>query len=206
MPAMLQIEQIPCLSDNYVYLVHEPEQGLTAVVDPAETAPVLAALKAHGWTLTHILNTHHHFDHVGGNLELQAATGCQIVGPAADRERIPGIALTVADGDTLTITRGPNAGTNRIKPALGAGGRKADRIRQGNFLSMMANGLVTKPKRACLRFLNSSSSGAKYRRKAYSTVNTATETMSNNSNHMRYGSYTAGTCSNIKLNKLPMIR
>jgi len=100
---MLQIEQIPCLSDNYVYLVHEPTQGLTAVVDPAETAPVLEALKAHGWTLTHILNTHHHFDHVGGNLELQAATGCQIVGPAADRERIPGIALTVADGDTFTF-------------------------------------------------------------------------------------------------------
>ncbi len=100
---MLQIEQIPCLSDNYVYLVHEPAQGLTAVVDPAETAPVLAALAAHGWRLTHILNTHHHYDHVGGNLELKAATGCRIVGPRADRERIPGIDEEVADGDTYAF-------------------------------------------------------------------------------------------------------
>ncbi len=100
---MLQIEQIPCLSDNYVYLVHEPAQGLTAVVDPAETAPVLAALAAHGWRLTHILNTHHHYDHVGGNLELKAATGCKIVGPRADRERIPGIDEEVADGDTYAF-------------------------------------------------------------------------------------------------------
>jgi len=100
---MLQIEQIPCLSDNYVYLVHEPVQGLTAVVDPAETAPVLAALAAHGWRLTHILNTHHHYDHVGGNLELKAATGCRIVGPRADRERIPGIEDEVADGDTYVF-------------------------------------------------------------------------------------------------------
>lgn len=100
---MLQIEQIPCLSDNYVYLVHEPAQGLTAVVDPAETAPVLAALAARGWRLTHILNTHHHYDHVGGNLELKAATGCKIVGPRADRERIPGIDEEVADGDTYAF-------------------------------------------------------------------------------------------------------
>lgn len=100
---MLQIEQIPCLSDNYVYLVHEPAQGLTAVVDPAETAPVLAALAAHGWRLTHILNTHHHYDHVGGNLELKAATGCKIVGPRADRERIPGLDEEVADGDTYAF-------------------------------------------------------------------------------------------------------
>ena len=100
---MLQIEQIPCLSDNYVYLIHEPEQELTAVVDPAETAPVLAALAAHGWRLTHILNTHHHYDHVGGNLELKAATGCRIVGPRADRERIPGIEDDVADGDTYAF-------------------------------------------------------------------------------------------------------
>lgn len=100
---MLQIEQIPCLNDNYVYLIHEPVQDLTAVVDPAETAPVLAALAAHGWRLTHILNTHHHYDHVGGNLELKAATGCRIVGPRADRERIPGIEDEVADGDTYAF-------------------------------------------------------------------------------------------------------
>ncbi len=96
---MLVIEQIPVLSDNYVYLVHEPDADLTAVVDPAVTAPVLAALEARGWRLTHVLNTHHHPDHVGGNLDLKAATGCTVVGPRADRERIPGIDVALGDGD-----------------------------------------------------------------------------------------------------------
>ena len=96
---MLQIEQIPVLSDNYVYLVHEPAAGLTAVVDPAVTEPVVAALARHGWRLTHILNTHHHHDHVGGNEALKAATGCVVVGPRADRERIPGIDIALGDGD-----------------------------------------------------------------------------------------------------------
>lgn len=98
---MLQIVQLPALSDNYIYLIHEPASGLTAVVDPAETAPVLAALAEHGWRLTHVLNTHHHYDHVDGNEALKAATGCTIVGPAADRDRIPGIDLALAEGETL---------------------------------------------------------------------------------------------------------
>ncbi len=98
---MLQIEQIPVLSDNYVYLVHEPAAKLTAVVDPAVTEPVLAALARHGWRLTHLLNTHHHHDHVGGNEALKAATGCLIVGPRADRERIPAIDVALGDGDVL---------------------------------------------------------------------------------------------------------
>ncbi len=98
---MLVIEQIPVLSDNYVYLVHEPDANLTAVVDPAVTEPVVAALTVHGWRLTHILNTHHHPDHVGGNLELKAATGCTIIGSRSDRERIPGIDLALEDGDVF---------------------------------------------------------------------------------------------------------
>ena len=98
---MLVIEQIPVLSDNYVYLVHEPDSNLTAVVDPAVTAPVVETLRARGWRLTHILNTHHHHDHVGGNLELKAATGCTIVGPKADRDRIPGIDVELGDGDVF---------------------------------------------------------------------------------------------------------
>lgn len=96
---MLQIEQLPVLSDNYVYLVHEPAAGLTAVVDPAVVEPVLAALERRGWRLTHILNTHHHHDHVGGNEALKAATGCRVVGPRADRDRIPGIDIALGDGD-----------------------------------------------------------------------------------------------------------
>ncbi len=100
---MLQIEQLPVLSDNYVYLVRDPASGATGVVDPAEAAPVLSALRRLGWSLTYILNTHHHPDHVGGNEELMAATGCTVVGPRADNARIPGIAHQVGDGDTFDL-------------------------------------------------------------------------------------------------------
>lgn len=100
---MLEIVQVPVLTDNYIYLLHDPDASQTAVVDPAEAAPVLAALEARGWTLDLILNTHHHGDHVGGNLALKAATGCRIIGPAADKARIPGIDKTVADGDKVSV-------------------------------------------------------------------------------------------------------
>ncbi|MFN3460567.1 MAG: hydroxyacylglutathione hydrolase [Oceanibaculum sp.] len=97
--AQLTIHQIPVLSDNYVYLVHAAATGETAVVDPAVAPPVLAALEQKGWRLTHILNTHHHADHTGGNLALKQATGCTIVGPRADAARIPGIDVEVGEGD-----------------------------------------------------------------------------------------------------------
>jgi hydroxyacylglutathione hydrolase len=100
---MLDIHRIPVLKDNYVWLVHEPGAGLTAVVDPAVAEPVEAALRRQGWRLTHILNTHHHGDHTGANLALKAAHGCTIVGPAADRDRIPGIDVAVADGDRYAL-------------------------------------------------------------------------------------------------------
>ena len=99
--AELEIRQVPALRDNYVYLLREPESGAVAAVDPSEAAPVAAALGRLGWKLTHILNTHHHHDHTGGNLELKAATGAIIVGPLADRARIPGIDVALAEGDTL---------------------------------------------------------------------------------------------------------
>jgi hydroxyacylglutathione hydrolase len=101
--AQLQIEQIPALSDNYVYLVHEPQAGITAVVDPAVAAPVLDRLGVRGWKLDWILSTHHHADHTGGNLELKRATGCQIVGPQSDAARIPGIDLGLAEGDRFRL-------------------------------------------------------------------------------------------------------
>lgn len=99
----LRIHQIPVLSDNYVYLAHCAETGATAVVDPAVAGPVLEAAEARGWTITHILNTHHHADHTGGNLEIVAATGCAIVGPGPDRDRIPGIDVEVDEGDTVRL-------------------------------------------------------------------------------------------------------
>ena len=100
---MLEIERIPCRADNYVWLVHEPESGAVAVVDPADAEPVEARLVARGFVLTHILNTHHHGDHVGGNLALKQRWDCTIVGPQADAARIPGIDVAVADGDTYRL-------------------------------------------------------------------------------------------------------
>lgn len=99
----LEIRQIPVLNDNYVYLAHCTETEQTAVVDPAVVDPVLSALQETGWTLTHILNTHHHGDHTGGNLELKQATGCTIVGPRADKDRIPGIDIEVGEGDDYAL-------------------------------------------------------------------------------------------------------
>lgn len=89
--AALEIELVPCLKDNYAYLVHDPDANLTAIVDPSEPEPVKKALSARGWKLTHILNTHHHFDHTGGNIPLKEAFGATVVGPEKDRDRIPGI-------------------------------------------------------------------------------------------------------------------
>ncbi len=89
--AALAIEIVPCLKDNYAYLVHDAAAGLTAIVDPSEPDPVDAALARHGWTLTHILNTHHHFDHTGGNIPLKEKHGAKVVGPKKDAERIAGI-------------------------------------------------------------------------------------------------------------------
>jgi hydroxyacylglutathione hydrolase len=100
---MIEIEQFSCLSDNYGYLMHDPKTGATASIDTPEVAPILNCLARRGWTLTHILNTHHHFDHAGGNLELKEKTGCTIIGPADDAAHIQGLDQTVNQGDQITI-------------------------------------------------------------------------------------------------------
>lgn len=97
----LLVHQFPCLSDNYGYLIHDPEADTTAAIDTPETGPIEAALRLKGWQLTHILNTHHHADHAGGNLELQDKYGCTIIGPRDEADRIPGIDKEVGDGDTF---------------------------------------------------------------------------------------------------------
>jgi len=100
---VLEIEQIPVLKDNFIYLARDSVRGAVAVVDPAVAAPVLERADRLGWRIIHILNTHHHADHVGGNLEIKAATGCTIVGPAHDPDRIPGMDIQVKDGDTFAL-------------------------------------------------------------------------------------------------------
>jgi hydroxyacylglutathione hydrolase len=93
----LEIRILTALSDNYVYLLREPESGAVAAVDPSEAAPVLPALDETGWRLTHVLNTHHHWDHTGGNLELKERFRAAVVGPKADEARIPGIDQAVGE-------------------------------------------------------------------------------------------------------------
>eukprot|EP00878_Enallax_costatus_P013063 GHUV01013651.1.p1 GENE.GHUV01013651.1~~GHUV01013651.1.p1 ORF type:complete len:334 (+),score=59.86 GHUV01013651.1:37-1038(+) len=101
MTQAMEVVRVPALSDNYIWLLHEPKSGKTAVVDPAEAQPVTAALSQRGWNLDYIFNTHHHFDHTGGNLQLKKQfNGLQVVGPQADADRIPGIDIQVKDGDT----------------------------------------------------------------------------------------------------------
>jgi hydroxyacylglutathione hydrolase len=95
----LEVHMFPCLSDNYGFLVHEPIEGLTATIDTPEADAIDRALAGKGWTLTHILNTHHHFDHAGGNAALKAKWGCTVVGAANDAARIPGIDVRLEDGD-----------------------------------------------------------------------------------------------------------
>ncbi|WP_439816604.1 hydroxyacylglutathione hydrolase [Zavarzinia sp. CC-PAN008] len=99
----LDIQLVPCLADNYAYLIRDPEAGTVGVVDPSEAEPVRQALAARGWRLDFILNTHHHFDHTGGNLDLKAESGAQVVGPAADAERIPGIDIAVGEDAPWTF-------------------------------------------------------------------------------------------------------
>lgn len=99
----LEIVRIPVLDDNYVWLAHEPQSGETLVVDPAVAEPVLAEAAARGWRISQIWNTHWHPDHVGGNLEIKAATGCTIIGPAGEAAKIPGIDRAVSEGDVVAL-------------------------------------------------------------------------------------------------------
>lgn len=95
----LEIELVPILSDNYVYLLHEPGAGQTGVVDPGVAEPVLARLDERGLSLDWILATHHHADHIGGIATIKKATGCRVVGPAGS---VP-VDVTVGEGDRFEL-------------------------------------------------------------------------------------------------------
>lgn len=99
----LEIVRIAVLSDNYVWLVHEPESGETMVIDPAVAAPVLVEAELRGWKVTQIWNTHWHPDHTGGNAEIKEATGCTITGPAAEAARIPTLDVQVKEADVVRL-------------------------------------------------------------------------------------------------------
>src|SRR3546814_15511328 len=103
MPSSLEIVRIPALSDNYIWLVHDPASDETMVVDPSVADPVLAEAKARGWRIGQIWNTHWHPDHTGGNAAIKAAPGCTVTGPAAEAARHPKLDWLLAADDVVTM-------------------------------------------------------------------------------------------------------
>lgn len=101
----LELVTIPCLTDNYAFLLHDEESGQTACIDVPEVPPILAALQSRGWTLTDILITHHHNDHIGGVEELRAQTGALVAGAAADAHRLPPLDLALSEGMVIPLGR-----------------------------------------------------------------------------------------------------
>ena len=96
------VHMFPCLDDNFGLLLHDPASGMTATIDTPDADVILQQCEQKGWQLTHILNTHHHFDHTGGNLALAAKiSGLKIVGSKYDAKRIPGITERMSEGDIL---------------------------------------------------------------------------------------------------------
>ena len=98
-----ELRTVPCLSDNYAFLAHDPATGATALVDVPEAAPILAALADTGWTLSDILLTHHHDDHVDGLNEVLAAHPARVIGAAKDAHRLPALDLAVEEGESIAI-------------------------------------------------------------------------------------------------------
>lgn len=99
----LELVTLPCLSDNFAFLLHDPVSKETTLVDAPEAAPILAALAARGWRLTQILITHHHNDHIDGVEEIRAATGAKVMGAAADAHRLPRLDRSLVEGDQIEI-------------------------------------------------------------------------------------------------------
>jgi len=99
----MQITPISCLTDNYAYIIYDNETKTVGVIDPSEAAPIITFLKKKNLNLNYILNTHHHFDHIGGNVELKKKYKAKVIGFDGDKHRIPGIDKTLKDGDKWTF-------------------------------------------------------------------------------------------------------
>ena len=94
---MMNIEIIPCLNDNYSYIIQDEKTNLVGVVDPSDFYPIDRFLSKKYKKLDYILNTHHHFDHIGGNEKLKSKYNSKIVGSKIDYERIPGLEILLND-------------------------------------------------------------------------------------------------------------
>jgi hydroxyacylglutathione hydrolase len=98
---MLEVVPVAAFTDNYIWIVHDPASGETAVVDPGDAAPALAECERRGWAVGQVWNTHWHPDHTAGNLAVKEVTGCRISGP--ERETILGRDVALAEGDEIRI-------------------------------------------------------------------------------------------------------
>ncbi|MDI7862594.1 hydroxyacylglutathione hydrolase [Rhizobiaceae bacterium n13] len=103
----LQIEVFLCRSDNFGVLLHDPQTGQTASIDAPAAEPIIKAAKRRGWSISHILTTHHHTDHVDANLALKEEFGCEIIGPVDEAVAIPGLDRAVGDGDVFEFAGHP---------------------------------------------------------------------------------------------------
>ena len=99
----LELETIPCLADNYAFLVHDRKSGATALFDAPEPWPIQRELERRDWQLTHIFLTHHHVDHIDAVEELVAAYHPEVIGAARDAHRLPPLHRSVGDGDSFTF-------------------------------------------------------------------------------------------------------
>src|SRR6266481_2833420 len=98
-----EIRLFPCLTDNFGYLIHDTTTKATASIDAPEAGPILKALEREDWTLTDILITHHHHDHVGAVAELKQKYGCRVVAPHDKKAQIASVDLRVANGDVVKV-------------------------------------------------------------------------------------------------------
>lgn len=99
----LTVTPVPCLLDNYAYLLRDEVSGVVAVVDPSDAAAVEKALDERGWSLSSILNTHHHWDHVGGNESLKRRYNARVVCSQYDRWRVPGVDQALGEGEVFSL-------------------------------------------------------------------------------------------------------
>ena len=95
----MKVITVSCLNDNYSYIVINEKNNNACVIDPSEAQPIIKVVKRERINLRYILNTHHHYDHVGGNLELKEEFNCNVLGFINDRENIPGIEIFVKDNE-----------------------------------------------------------------------------------------------------------
>ena len=95
----MKVEIISCLEDNYSYLIIDKNNKKTCIVDPSEPRPVVDFLEKNNLKLNYILNTHHHFDHIGGNIELKKKYNAKVIGFKGDYKRIPEIDFKLEDGE-----------------------------------------------------------------------------------------------------------